>query len=72
MNQTNKDLAHKELQKIYERHFSWIERAQVLRGKFSKSLGQNPELKTLLKLAILANVGIWGTFILITYNFFIA
>ena len=69
MNQTNKNLAQAELTKIYDRHFSWINKARVLRGKFSQSLADNPELKLILKLAILANIGIWCTFFLVTYNY---
>ncbi len=69
MNQASKDLAHKELTRIYNRHFAWIERAQILRKKFTQSLSENPELKLLLKLVVLANIGIWCTLFLVTYNF---
>ncbi len=61
MNRKNKDLAKKELEKIYDSEFSFIKNGKSLKKKFFKSLEEHPKLAALLKLLIIANVGIWLT-----------
>jgi hypothetical protein len=66
MNPQNKELARKELEKIYENNFKWLQAGKVLRSRFSSSLNENPKLNLILKLALFANVGIWLTLVLIS------
>ena len=63
-----KRLAQKELEKIYENRFRWLQAGKILRGRLSDSLELNPRLKMILKLSALANVGIWTTLYLITFK----
>ena len=65
MNSQNKELARKELEKIYENNFKWLQAGKILRSKFSSSLDDNPKLNLVLKLAIFANIGIWSSLIIL-------
>jgi len=65
MQQEQKKLAKKELEKIYESRFKWLQAGKVLRGRFSQSLGDNPKLNLVLKGVFLANIGIWLSVLLL-------
>ena len=68
MRNKRKKLAKKELEKIYENRFKWLQAGRILRGRLNNSLDENPNLKKILKLSILANIGIWATLYLITFK----
>lgn len=61
-----KKLAKKELEKIYDNRFKWLQAGRVLRGRLNNSLEDNPRLKLILKLSLFANVGIWLTLYFVT------
>lgn len=63
-----KKIAQMELEKIYENRFKWLQAGKILRGRLTDSLEVNPRLKMILKLSVLANIGIWATFYLITFK----
>jgi hypothetical protein len=65
MNSKNKKLARQELEKIYESRSALLKNSKALRKRFSESLEKNPELKVILFLSVLGNIGIWiGVFLL--------
>lgn len=66
MSNKRKKLAKKELEKIYDNRFKWLQAGRVLNGRFNNSLEDNPRLKLILKLSLFANVGIWLTVYLVT------
>lgn len=66
MRNKRKKLAKKELEKIYDNRFKWLQAGRVLHGRFNNSLEDNPRLKLILKLSLFANVGIWLTVYLVT------
>ncbi|MFM7620971.1 MAG: hypothetical protein ACKO47_05135 [Alphaproteobacteria bacterium] len=66
MSSKRKKLAKKELEKIYDNRFKWLQAGRVLNGRFNNSLEDNPRLKLILKLSLFANVGIWLTVYLVT------
>lgn len=70
MNKQNKNLAKKELEKIYDNEFSFIKNGKSLKKKFFKSLEEHPKLAALLKLLIIANIGIWVTFGLVLFQIY--
>lgn len=59
----NQKKIQKELEKIYDNRYQWLEMGKILRKKtndnFSKSLEKHPLLKKILILGILANIGIY-------------
>lgn len=65
MQQEDKKLAQKELEKIYDARFKWLQAGKMLRGRLSQSLHDNPKLNMVLKLAVFANVGIWISVIIL-------
>ena len=61
MKKKQKKIAKKELEKIYNNRFRWIQAGKFLNGRLYNSLDENPRLKLILKLGIFANLGIWLT-----------
>jgi hypothetical protein len=59
MQQEDKKLAKKELERIYDARFKWLQVGKMLRGRLSQSLHDNPKLNLVLKLVVFANIGIW-------------
>jgi len=49
----------KEMEKIYDSHLSWMNAGRKLQVSFLESLKENPKITLLLKLGIMANIGIW-------------
>lgn len=68
MQPEQKKLAKKELEKIYDNRFKWLQVGRTLRGRLSQSLHDNPKLNLILKGVVLANIGIWISFIAIVLN----
>jgi hypothetical protein len=68
MRNKRKKMAKKELEKIYDNRFKWLHAGKVLRGRLTDSLEENPRLKKILKLTILANIGIWATLYFVTFK----
>ena len=66
----NKKLAHKELEKIYENRFKWLQAGKLLRDRVLSSLQENPKLSLILKLSIIAHIGIWSSLVLLTLKLF--
>jgi hypothetical protein len=64
MQQDEKKLAKQELEKIYDNRFKWLQVGKMLRGRFADSLHNNPKLSWVLRLVIIANIGIWSSLIL--------
>jgi len=67
MQKSQKNLAKEELEKIYDNKFKWVQAGNALRNRLSDSLNSNPKLKLILRLSILANIGIWLTFISLNF-----
>lgn len=65
MKSAEKNLVQKELEKIYDGCCGWIKNGKILRNKFSRSLQENPKLDLVLKLVVVANIGIWLVLILL-------
>lgn len=59
-----------ELEVIYDNRFKWIQAGKKLRSDFSESLSENPKLGLILKVCIIANVGIWVSFVSLMYHIF--
>lgn len=59
MQQDEKKLAKQELEKIFDHRFKWLQAGKMLRGRFAKSLQENPKLNLILKWVLIANVGVW-------------
>jgi hypothetical protein len=59
----------KELEKIYDTQFLWIETGRVLKDrasdKITKALNNNPTLKLMLKVSIATAVGVY---LMLFYN----
>ena len=70
MKPAEKKLAKKELEKIYDSSFQWLQAGKILQNRFSRSLKENPRLNLLLRLAVLANVGIWSVLVLLLSQIF--
>lgn len=71
MQQEEKKLAKRELEKIYESRFKWLQAGKFLRGRFSQSLEDNPKLSLVLKGVFVANIGIWlAVLMLLNLSFF--
>ncbi len=70
MQQDEKKLAKQELEKIYENRFKWLQAGKLLRGRFAQTLHDNPNLNRVLKLVVLANIGIWSSFVLFIFKIF--
>jgi len=66
MQQDHKKSTTEQLEKIYDNELKWIQAGKMLRNRFSSSLKENPKLNILLKLVVIANIGVWLTFIIIT------
>ena len=49
----------KEMEKIYDSHLCWMNAGRKLKVSFLESLKENPKITLLLKLVIMANIGIW-------------
>jgi zona occludens toxin (predicted ATPase) len=49
----------REMEKIYESHLGWMNAGRKLKMSFLESLKENPKITLLLKLVIMANIGIW-------------
>lgn len=69
MNQ-DKQKAKKELEKIYNDKFKWEKAANSLKNNFVKSLKENPKLNVILKLLVVANLGIWLVFLMMLSKFY--
>lgn len=67
MNKINKENAKEELKKIYDSKYKWIQAGEALRSRFGDSIDNSPKLKWILILCILANIGIWSTFIMLSF-----
>jgi len=65
MKQKQKKLAKKELEKIYDSRYKWLQAGKDLRDRFKDSLQENPKLTAVLHLVVMANIGIWFTAFLI-------
>jgi hypothetical protein len=68
MRNKRKKMAKIELEKIYDNRFKWLHAGKVLRGRLTDSLEENPRLKKILTLSILANIGIWATLYFVTFK----
>lgn len=68
MSRKRKELVQQELEQIYDNHFKWLQAGKMLQDRFANSLKENPKLNLLLKLVILANIGIWSTLAIITFK----
>lgn len=58
MNKSNQK-TKKEMERIYDTHLDWMKAGRKLKISFLESLKENPKITLLLKLAIIANIGIW-------------
>lgn len=56
----NKKKLKKELGQIYDSKKAWQQAGMSIRGRMFEVLKDNPKLDILLKLVLLANVGIWA------------
>ncbi len=67
MSQNQKKI-QKELEKIYDNHYQWLEMGKILRkktnDKFDNSLEKHPLLKKILILGVSANIGIYSLLIM--------
>lgn len=70
MNQKRKTQAKKELEKIYDDRFKPLKAGKKLRKEFSDSLQKNPALNLILRLVVVANIGIWASLGLILFRQF--
>ncbi|MBU6141262.1 MAG: hypothetical protein KGP29_06920 [Proteobacteria bacterium] len=70
MKQDEKKLAKQELERIYENRFKWLQAGRTLRGRFAQTLDDNPKMNWVLKLVILANIGIWSSLVLFIFKIF--
>jgi hypothetical protein len=70
MKLTEKKLIKKELEKIYDGGLAASRAGKILRNKFSQSLKENPKLLLVLKLVIIANIGIWSVLALLVSQIF--
>ena len=70
MQQEEKKLAKQELEKIYNNRFKWLQAGKMLRGRFAQTLHDNPKLNLVLKLVVLANIGIWSSLVFLFLKFF--
>lgn len=68
MKKEDKKIAEQELKKIFDNRFKWLQAGKVLRGRFSRSLQDNPKLNLTLKGVIIANIGIWSSLVLLLLN----
>ncbi len=66
----DKHKAKKELEKIYDDRFKWEKAAKSLKNNFVKSLKENPKLNVILKLLVVANLGIWLVFLMMLSKFY--
>ncbi len=66
----DKHKAKKELEKIYNDKFEWEKAAKSLKSNFVKSLKENPKLNVILKLLVIANLGIWLVFLMMLSKFY--
>jgi len=53
----------KELGNIYDSKKAWQQAGMAIKGRMFEVLKDNPKLDMLLKLVVLANVGIWMGFL---------
>ncbi len=60
----NKKRLKKELENIYDSKKAWQQVGMSIKGRMVEVLKDNPKLDKLLRLVVLANVGIWGSFLL--------
>jgi hypothetical protein len=67
MKESQKNLAKEELEKLYDSKFKWIQAGNALRNRVGESLENSPKLKWILRLLIIANIGIWLTFISLNF-----
>jgi hypothetical protein len=65
MSEFKKKIAKKELEKLYDNRFKWLQAGKLLHGRLYDKLEQNPKLTTILSLCIIANIGIWSTLFLV-------
>lgn len=68
MAKLKRKIASKELEKIYDNRFKWLQAGKLLHGRLYHSFEQNPKLTTILSLSIIANIGIWSTLYLVSKN----
>ena len=62
-----KEMAEKELEKMYDNQLAWLQVGKLLHNRINVSLQESPKLSMLLKLSILSNIGIWLTFFFVTF-----
>jgi hypothetical protein len=67
MKESQKNLAKEELEKLYDSKFKWIQAGNALRNRFGDSLENSPKLKWIFRLSIIANIGIWLTFLSLNF-----
>lgn len=67
MKESQKNLAKEELEKLYDSKFKWIQAGNALRNRLSDSLENSPKLKWIFRLLIIANIGIWLTFLCLNF-----
>ena len=66
----NKKRLKKELGYIYDSKKAWQQAGMSIKGRMVEVLKDNPKLDKLLKLVVLANVGIWGGFLVSIFKSF--
>lgn len=67
MKESQKNLAKEELEKLYDSKFKWIQAGNALRNRLGDSLENSPKLKWIFRLLIIANIGIWLTFLSLNF-----
>jgi hypothetical protein len=70
MKPEEKKLVKKELEKIYDSRPKPSQIGKILQSKFLHSLRENPKLLLILKLVIIANIGIWSVLALLVSQIF--
>lgn len=60
----SKAAVKQEMEKLYDSGFEWIQAGKILRERVAKSLRENPKINLILRLVILANLGVWLTLVL--------
>lgn len=70
MKPEEKKLVKKELEKIYDSRPKPSQIGKFLQNKFSQSLKENPRLLLVLKLVVIANIGIWSVLALLVSQIF--
>lgn len=68
----SKKRIREELKKTYINRSkeAWSVAGMVIKGRMAEALKDNPKLDKLLKLVVIANIGIWGTFLINIFKSF--